>query len=77
MLDFALDQDPMTAAPHATPRKARNAVVRDEGLRMIGEKRGLDPETTKACKEMHAEMMGAREPTAQEMGIFFYLESRC
>jgi hypothetical protein len=36
MLDFALDQDPMTAAPHATPRKARNAVVRDEGLRMIG-----------------------------------------
>ena len=55
------------------PRKARNAVVRDEGLRMIGEKLGLDPETTKACKEMRAEMMGAREPTAQEMGIFFYL----
>lgn len=56
-----------------TPRKARNAVVRDEGLRMIGEKRWLDPETAKACKEMRAEMMAAREPTAQEMGLFFYL----
>jgi hypothetical protein len=61
-----------TAAP-VTPRKARNAVVRDEGLRMIGEKKWLDPETAKACKEMRAEMMEAREPTAQEMGLFFYL----
>jgi hypothetical protein len=56
-----------------TPRKARNAVVRDEGLRMIGEKRWLDPETAKVCKEMRAEMMEAREPTAQEMGLFFYM----
>lgn len=74
MFDSDIDQDTATAAaPHATPRKARNADVRDEGLRMIGERKWLDPETAKACKEMRAEMMQAREPTAQEMGLFFYL----
>ena len=56
-----------------TPRKARNEVVRNEGLRQIGEKQWLDPEATKACKEMRMEMMEVREPTAQEMGLFFYL----
>ena len=53
--------------------KARNAVVKAEGLRPIGEQRWIDPETAKACKEMRLEMMEAREPTAQEMGLFFYL----
>ena len=53
--------------------KARHALVKAEWLRQIGEKRWVDPETSKACKEMRAEMMEAREPTAQEMGIFFYL----
>jgi hypothetical protein len=74
MLDSTFDQDPHGAAtPTITPRKARNEVVRNEGLRMIGEKRWLDPETAKACKEMRKEMMEVREPTAQEMGLFFYL----
>lgn len=53
--------------------KARHAVVKAEGLRPIGESRWIDPETTKACKEMRAEMMEARDPTAQEMGLFFFL----
>ncbi|WP_156055181.1 MULTISPECIES: hypothetical protein [Thiomonas] len=73
---FELDQETTGAANAVlptTPRKARNADVRDEGLRMIGERKWLDPETAKACKEMRAEMMQAREPTAQEMGLFFYL----
>ncbi len=56
-----------------TARRARNAIVRDAGLRMIGEKQWLDPETAKACKEMRLEMLEVREPTAQEMGLFFYL----
>ncbi|MHB1669456.1 hypothetical protein [Thiomonas sp.] len=56
-----------------TPRRARNEVVRNEGLRMIGEKQWLDPETAKACKEMRREMLASREPTAQELGLFFYL----
>ncbi|WP_172981020.1 MULTISPECIES: hypothetical protein [unclassified Thiomonas] len=40
---------------------------------MIGEKKWLDPETAKACQEMRKEMMDAKEPTAQEMGLFFYM----
>lgn len=62
-----------SSAPPTTPRKARNAVVRDECLRPIGERRWLDPETASACKEMIHEMMAARDPSAQKMGIFFYL----
>ena len=80
MLDSTFDpsapyttQQPGDDASAITPRKARNAMVKDEGLRMIVERRWLDPETAKACKEMRAEMMEAREPTAQEMGLFFYL----
>lgn len=53
--------------------KARHAVVKAEGLRPIGEPRWVDPETAKACKEMRMEMMEARDPTAQEMGLFFFL----
>ena len=64
---------PVAAATNLTPRRARNETVRNEGLRQIGEKQWLDPETAKACKEMRMEMMEVREPTAQEMGLFFYL----
>jgi hypothetical protein len=68
-----LESDSAPEAIPITPRRARNAVVRDEGLRQISEKKWLDPETAKACKEMRMEMMVSREPTAQEMGIFFHL----
>lgn len=75
MLDPTFDpSDPFTPQPPVTtPLRARNAAVRNHGLRMIGEKQWLDPETAKACKAMRMEMMEVREPTAQEMGLFFYL----
>ena len=63
----------MPEQPKITPLRARNEAVRNHGLRQIGEKQWLDPETAKACKEMRMEMMEVREPTAQEMGLFFYL----
>ena len=49
-----------------TARRARNAIVRDAGLRMIGEKQWLDPETAKACKEMRLEMLEVREPMLKD-----------
>ena len=64
---------PVAAATNLTPRRARNETVRNEGLRQIGERQWLDPETAKACKEMRMEMMASREPTAQELGLFVYL----
>ena len=74
MTDMETNTDEqIEAKSKVTPRRARNAIVRDAGLRMIGEKQWLDPETAKACKEMRMEMMEVREPTAQEMGLFFYL----
>ena len=63
----------MNDKTNLTPRKLRNETVRAHGLRQIGEKQWLDPETAKACKEMRMEMMASREPTAQELGLFFYL----
>lgn len=60
-------------AENITPRKARNVTIRDHGLRAIGEKSWLDPDTAKACKTMRLEMLASREPTAQEMGLFFFL----
>ena len=63
----------MNDKTNLTPRKLRNETVRAHGLRQIGEKQWLDPETAKACKEMRMEMMEVHEPTAQEMGLFFYL----
>jgi hypothetical protein len=58
---------------NTTPRKLRNETIRNHGLRQIGEKQWLDLETAKACKEMRLEMIAAREPTAQELGLFFFL----
>lgn len=63
----------MPELPKITPLRARNEAVRNHGLRQIGEKQWLDPETAKACKEMRMEMMASREPTAQALGLFFYL----
>jgi len=63
----------MNDETNLTPRKLRNETVRAHGLRQIGEKQWLDPETAKACKEMRMEMMASREPTAQALGLFFYL----
>ncbi|SCC93618.1 hypothetical protein THIX_30846 [Thiomonas sp. X19] len=61
------------AATNTTPRKARNETIRNHGLRQIGERQWLDPETAKACKTMRLEMLASREPTAQELGLFVYL----
>uniref|UniRef100_E6QPG4 Uncharacterized protein n=1 Tax=mine drainage metagenome TaxID=410659 RepID=E6QPG4_9ZZZZ len=63
----------MNDTTSTTPRKLRNATIRDHGLRQIGERQWLDPETAKACKEMRMEMIAARHPPAQELGLFFYL----
>lgn len=61
------------AMTNTTPRKLRNETIRDHGLRPITSRQWLDTETTAACKTMLTEMLERREPTAQELGLFFYL----
>lgn len=58
---------------NTTPRKLRNEAIRDHSLRPITSRQWLDTETTTACKTMLTELREACEPTAQELGLFFYL----